>query len=401
MSVFNYKAKNKKGRVKRGSIVSIDKNRAVDSLVQQGLRPSSVKDVSNTSMIKINNFLNPVKKKDLVIFSRQFAVMIKAGVSITEALIAIIEQTENIKFKNIISEIAYDVNSGENLSTSLRKFSKIFSEFYCSVVEAGEVSGGLDDSLEYLADETEKDYNLLKKFKGALIYPAFVLSGLVIVGVIFLLFVLPELIKILKETGADLPLATRVVIITIDFFQKYYLFIIGLIIAIIIFLKIFSKNELGRRKLDSFLLKLPVIGKIFQLVYLVRFSRSFSTLLRGGVSINRSLGIASDIVKNTVYKDIINRTADNVKEGGSVSEILNQSNFVPKMLPEMMSVGEKAGKLDETLREVAKFYEKEINYKLNNLNTIIEPVIMVIMGIAVGIMVAAIILPMYNIAGQI
>ncbi len=400
MAVFNYKAKNKKGRTKRGVIISIDKNRAVESLTQRGLRPFSLKDVSNSLTTKINNALNPVKKKDLVVFSRQFSVMIKANVSVTESLIAIIDQTENINFRNIISTVAYDVNSGESLSSSLKRFSKIFSEFYCSVVMAGEISGGLDESLEYLADETEKDYNLSKKFKGALIYPAFVISGLVIVGAIFLFFVLPELIKVLEETGAELPLATRIVIATINFFQNYYLFVIAFIIALVIFLKIISKTYSGKKNIDLFLLRLPVTGKIFQLVYLVRFSRSLSTLLRGGVSIDQSLNIVGDIVKNTIYKDIIKKTANNVKEGGHVSEILNQSRLVPKMIPEMMSVGERTGKLDETLEEVAKFYEKEVNYKLNNLNTIIEPLIMVIMGVAVGIMVAAIILPMYNVASQ-
>jgi type IV pilus assembly protein PilC len=400
MPVFNYKAKNKKGRIKRGVVISIDKSKAMESLAQQGLRSLSLKDVSDSLMTKINAALNPVKKKDMVFFSRQFAVMIKANVSVTESLIGIIDQTENIKFKNIIAKIAYDVNGGESLSSSLKRFPKIFSEFYCSVVKAGEISGGLDESLEYLADETEKDYTLLKKFKGALIYPAFVFSGLIIVGAIFLFFVLPELIKVLEETGAELPLATKIVISTINIFQNYYLIVIALIVAIVVFLKMAARTYSGKKKIDSFLLLLPVTGKIFQLVYLVRFSRSLSTLLKGGVSIDQSLKIVADIVKNTVYKEIVNKTAENVKEGGHVSEILNQSRFVPKMIPEMMSVGERTGKLDETLEEVAKFYEKEVNYKLNNLNTVIEPIIMVIMGVAVGVMVAAIILPMYNLAGQ-
>lgn len=400
MPIFRYKAKNNKGKTKVGKVIALSEGDALKRLSKKLLNVSKIDDISNSWEIRINEKLSPVKNKDLVVFSRQFAVMISAHVTITEALYTIIEQTENDHFRNIVSKIAYEVDGGALLSDALKQYRGIFSDFYCNIIKAGETSGKLDEVLNYLADEMEKDYDMLKKFKGAMIYPAFILAGLLGVGVVFIFFVLPELTTMLQETGAVLPLPTRIVIGITEFGQKYYLLLIALLIAFIIAFRAFLKTKLGKKTFDYFLLKVPSIGKLFQLIYLVRFCRSLSTLLRGGVSMNKSLVIVGDIIKNTAYKDIIEETIDNVSEGGSIISALEDSVYVPKMIPEMMSVGEKTGKLDDILEEVAKFYDKDVRNQLNNISAIIEPVIMVIMGVGVGIMVAAIILPMYNMASQ-
>lgn len=400
MAIFIFKARNYKNRIKRGKVVASSQADAAKVLKNRRLTPIFLKDDSNSIEFRINSFFSPIKGKDLVIFSRQFSIMMMANVPIIESLKTIIEQTDNFKFKNIISEIAYDVDNGLFLSDALKKHPHVFSSFYANVVKAGETSGKLDDVLNYLADEVEKDYDLSKKFRGALIYPAFVISGLIAVGFIFLFFVLPELSKILEETGATLPLPTRIVIAVADFLQSYYILVISLVIGAIVGLRLFFKTKVGRRNRDLFLVKAPIIGKIFQLIYLIRFSRSLRTLLRGGVTVTKSLSIVGDIVRNTVYKDIIEETINDINEGGSIVTVLENSDYVPKMIPEMMSIGEKTGRLDDVLDEIAKFYDKEVRVKLDNLNTLLEPVIMVVMGIGVGIMVAAVILPMYNIASQ-
>lgn len=400
MPIFRYKAKNNKGKTKTGRVVALSEGDAIKRLNKKLLSVKKIDNISNTWETKINEKLTPVKNKDIVVFSRQFAVMISAHVTITEALYTIIEQTENDHFRNIISNVAYEVDGGALLSDAFKQYNGIFSDFYCNIIKAGETSGKLDEVLNYLADEMEKDYDMLKKFKGAMIYPAFILAGLLGVGVVFIFFVLPELTTMLQETGAELPLPTRIVIGITEFGQKYYLALIGLLIAFIIAFRAFLKTRFGKKAFDYFLLKVPTVGKLFQLIYLVRFCRSLSTLLKGGVSMNKSLLIVADIIKNTAYKDIINETVNNVSEGGSITSVLEDSEYVPKMIPEMMSVGEKTGKLDDILEEVAKFYDKDVRNQLNNISTIIEPVIMVIMGIGVGIMVAAIILPMYNMASQ-
>jgi type IV pilus assembly protein PilC len=401
MAIFNYKAKNKLGKIKRGRAIAVNEAMAIKNLKRRGWEISSIKDVTKSVDHKFIFLFNPIKGRDLVIFSRQFSVMMSAGVPIAEALITIVDQTENLKFRDILSKVAYDVDNGSFLSDALKKHSRTFSDFYCNVVKAGETSGKLDEVLNYLAEEIEKDYDLTKKFKGALIYPLFVICGLIAVGFIFLFFVLPELTKILEETGGTLPLATRIVIGSIEFLKKYYLLFIFILVSAIVFFRLFFKTSLGKKSRDIILLRLPVIGNILQLVYLVRFSRSLSILLKGGIPITKSLDIVRDIVKNTVYKDIIKKTIEEVEEGESIIGVLEDSEYVPKMIPQMMAVGEDTGRLDEVLDEVAKFYDKDVGNKLNNLNVIIEPIIMVIMGIGVGIMVAAIILPMYNLAGQL
>ncbi|MDD3711469.1 MAG: type II secretion system F family protein [Patescibacteria group bacterium] len=400
MAIFIYKARDINNKIKKGKVVAANQVDAVRVLKKKKMSVVYLKDFTNSIEFKITSFLAPIKGKDLVVFSRQFSIMMMANVPIIESLKVIIEQTNNIKFKNIISEIAYDVDNGLFLSDALKKHPHVFSTFYANVIKAGETSGKLDEVLNYLADEVEKDYDLSKKFRGALIYPIFVCTGLVIVGFIFLFFVLPELTKILQETGARLPLSTRMIIGVADFLQNYYILLIVLIVGGAVALKLFFKTKLGKRNRDIFLVKAPIIGKIFQLIYLIRFSRSLRTLLRGGITVTRSLSIVGDIVRNTVYKDIITETIDDINEGGSIVTVLENSDYVPKMIPEMMSIGEKTGHLDDVLEEIAKFYDKEVRVKLDNLNTMLEPIIMVVMGIGVGIMVAAVIMPMYNIASQ-
>ncbi len=399
MPIFLYKAKNNNKKFKTGRIVAVNEDLALKYLTNRGFSSILLKILPQLEF-KVISIFSRITGKDLVIFSRQFSIMMTANVSITEALLTIFEQTENIKFKDIISKVAYDVDNGVLLSDALKKHPRVFSNFYCSVVKAGETSGKLDNVLEYLADEIEKDYDLVKKFRGALIYPAFIMTGLFIVGIVFIFFVLPSLTTILQETGGELPLSTRLVIGASNFLQNYYLFLIIAVISIIIFLRFYLKTGNGKRVKNYVSINFPIIGKIFRLVYLVRFSSSLSTLLKGGVSLIKSLEISTEIINNYYYSDAIDKSIEEINEGGSVSSSLIDSPYFPKMVPQIMMVGEKTGRMEESLDEIAKFYEKELNGKLNNLNSLLEPLIMVIMGIGVGIMVAAIILPMYNMASQ-
>ena len=401
MPIFNYKARNKMGKVRRGRTIANSESLAIKALNKRGLDVFWIKDTTKSVDHKFIFLFNPIKSIDLVIFSRQFSVMMSAGVPISDALITIVDQTDNLKFRDILSKVAYDVDNGEFLSVALKKHPRTFSNFFTNVIRAGENSGRLDEVLNYLADEIEKDYDLSKKFKSSLIYPLFVIAGLIAVGFVFMFFVLPELTQILAETGGTLPLATRIVIAVISFIKTYYIVIIFLLALIIALSRVFLKTSLGRKSRDLFLLKTPVVGKILQRIYVVRFSRSLALLLRGGVPTHQALAIVLDIIKNESYKDIIRKTIDNVNEGGSITDVLEMSDLVPKMLPQMMAVGETTARLDQTLVETASFFDKEVMNKLNSLNTILEPIIMIIMGIGVGIMVAAIILPMYNLAGQI
>ena len=269
-----------------------------------------------------------------------------------------------------------------------------------NIVRSGESSGKLDEVLEYLADEMEKSYDMVAKIRGAMIYPIFITSGLIGVGVVLMVYVIPNLTAILQETGAELPISTRIVIGASEFLTKYLVMIIVFLIAFIIAMKYYLKTYTGKKQLDILKLKMPVFGKLFKYIYLMRFTRSLSTLLKGGVTITKSLEITADVVGNIIYRELILDTLEAINDGNPLAQVLEASSYVPKMVPQMISVGEKTGKIDSVLDRITTFYSRETNNMLDNLSKLMEPAIMVLMGVGVGIMVAAVLLPMYNLASQ-
>ncbi|HNX11190.1 MAG TPA: type II secretion system F family protein [bacterium] len=399
MAIFKYQGTNIHGNRVRGKVVALNQGDAERRLSNRGFRVEKLFNVSGGLESRLAFIYQRVKSRDLVVFSRQFSLLVSSDIGVVDALMTIVEQTENPRFQSIITDVAFEVNGGSLLSEALRrKGEKIFSNFYVNVVAAGETSGKLDEVLSYLADEMEKDYDLVSKFKSAMIYPAVVLCGLGGVGFIMMYFVLPNLTAILEETGATLPWATQVVIGAVNFFQNYIWLIILLIILAIFSFRALMKTDAGRLRIDSLKLRLPIVGKMYKLIYLIRFCRSFGTLLKGGVTIIRSLEVSGEVVRNRLYQKLIQKTMKAVSEGDSVSAVFLTSSYVPRMIPQMMSIGERTGHLDSVLEKISQFYSRELAEKLNNLGAVLEPVVMIILGIGVAIMVAAVILPMYNIA---
>jgi len=401
MAIFKYKALDREKKNVEGLIEAGTEKLAAETLQDKGFSIVSLKKHSEgKGEFSFLSVLNKVKLKDLVIFSRQFSVMISANVALVQSLHILVDQTENITLKMIISEIADEVDSGLRLSDALAKRPKVFSDFYINVIKSGETSGKLDEVLNYLADEMEKDYDMVSKIRGAMIYPIFVFCGLGAVGVVMMVFVVPKLTGILTETGATLPIATRILIGTSNMLSTYWWLFLGLIAGLVVGFRAYSNTPGGKRQLDLIKLRLPIFGKLFQRIYLVRFTRSMNTLIIGGVTITKSLKIASEVVDNQIYKELIEETSTAVEDGDSISSVFTGSKEIPKMVSQMMSIGEKTGKLDVILGRVTDFYSREINNIVANLMTLMEPIIMIIMGVAVGVMVAAIILPMYNLASQ-
>lgn len=401
MAVFKYKALDKEGKIKQGLAEAVSENMAAEALRERGLSIVSIKEQSVFKGAKQGFALfNRIKPKDLVIFSRQFAVMISANVAMVQALKIVAEQTDNLKLKTVVLDISNEVDSGSKLSDALAKRPNVFSNFFISVIRSGETSGKLDEVLNYLADEMEKDYDMTSKIKGAMIYPAFVFCGLGAVGIIMMVFVIPKLTGVLQETGAELPFATKILIGTSGFLQNYWWLLIIIIVGLIFGVRFIISIPQGRKYLDILKLKLPIFGKLFQKIYLVRFTRSLNTLIIGGVAISNGLKITSEVVSNAVYRRLIEETIKEVEDGNSISSVFINSKEIPKMVSQMMSIGEKTGKLDLILERLTDFYAKEVANTVANLMTLMEPLIMVIIGVAVGIMVAAIIMPMYNLAGQ-
>lgn len=400
MSIFKYVAETSDGKSKKGTIVGLSEAEAFTRLRRRDLTPSELIDITNSFESKVNLFIAPIKTKDLVIFARQFSVMISASVTVTESLSILIDQTNNLSLKNMVSEIAFEVDSGSFLSDAFAKRPKIFSDFFVNIVRSGESSGKLDEVLDYLADEMEKSYDMSAKIKGAMIYPVFILVALVGVAVVLMLYVIPNLTSMLTESGARLPLATRIVIGTSNFMKSYIILIILFIAGLTFLVRLYLKTYSGKRNIDILKLKMPIFGKLFQYIYLMRFTRSLSTLLKGGVTITRSLEITAEVVGNTIYRELILETLESINDGNSLAVVLEASSYVPKMVPQMIAVGEKTGKIDTVLDRITSFYTRESSNMLDNLSKLMEPLIMVLMGVGVGIMVAAIILPMYNMASQ-
>lgn len=402
MATFNFKVVNPaNNRQETGSVDAADEAQAMDTLAARGFQIVSLKEVAARAKWNPLDLLSRVNGKDLVVFSRQFSVMVGSSVPVVETLKTLSKQTPKPKLRRIIAEISDEVDSGGTLSGSLAKRPEVFSNFYVSVVKSGEQSGKLDDALNYIADEMEKDYDMNSKVRGAMIYPVFVVTMMVAIGFLMMIFVVPKLTTIIVETGSELPVATRVLISISDFLISYWWVILALLALAAFGLRLYLKSFAGRSQFDYLILKIPIFGKLLQMIYLVRFTRSMNTLIIGGVNISSSLEVAGEVVNNKYYQRIIQETIAEVQSGNSICTVFIRTKEIPTMVSQMILVGEKTGKLDVTLEKVTNFYNREITTTLGNLMSLIEPSLMVVMGLGVGVMVAAILLPMYNVVSQI
>jgi len=400
MSLFEYKARNSEGDIMQGAVEAPSENIASSILVDRGLIILSLTEKSKRGLSFDFDIFNKPKTKDIVVFSRQLAVMASASVPLVQALRILVDQTENPKLKEIISEVADEVDGGAKLSQALEKYVKLFSDFFVAMIRSGETSGKLDEVLNYLADQREKDYDLTSKIKGAMIYPIFILGGLFVVGTIMMIFVVPKLTAIITESGAELPITTRILIFVSDAMRHYWYLYFGGLFGLVGGFVYFIRTNYGRVLYDKYKLKVPVFGKLWQRIYLVRMTRSLSTLLLGGVPLTPALEVVADVVDNALYEDVVRRTIKEVEDGNSVATLFLKTDEVPAMVSQMMSVGEQTGRMDEILSKLTEFYSREIENLVANMVSLIEPMIMLLMGIGVGLMVAAIIMPMYQLASS-
>ncbi len=403
MTTFNFKIVNPaNNKQETGTVDASGEAQAIDTLTSRGFQIISLKEASmHGGSAQVLDFMSRVNVKDLVAFSRQFAVMVAASVPVVESLKILANQAVKPKMRHVIAEISDEVDSGGILSESLAKRPDLFSNFYISVVKSGEQSGKLDEALDYIADEMEKDYDMNSKIKGAMIYPIFVTALMVAIGFMMMIFVVPRMTAIVIETGGELPLATRAMVAVSSFLISYWWLILALIAAVVVSLRLYLKTVQGRKQFDFWILKLPIFGKLLQMIYLVRFTRSMNTLVLGGVNISSSLRVAGEVVNNLYYQKVIEETIAEVQGGNSICTVFVRTKEIPSMVSQMMLVGEKTGKLDVALEKVTSFYNREITSMLANLMSLIEPSLMVAMGLGVGVMVAAILLPMYNVVSQL
>lgn len=349
-----------------------------------------------------SGWLTNIKIQDKIFFTQNLEIMIKTGFSIAEALKAIVEQTPKKQFKKILTEIQERVEGGENFSNCLRNYPRIFSELYVSMIETGEISGKLEESLRQLTIQMKKNHTLVMKVKNALTYPVIVLIAMVGIGTAMLFFVVPKITAVYSESGYQLPLATKIVIGISDFVVNNFIYVIvGLVILIVFLVKIFSLPR-PKRALHKFILRLPIAGSIIKKINIARFARTLASLLSTDIPIVKSFQVISKTLGNTAYKDFIANASEKLKKGVSVFDIIKESPFLfPPIIAQMLSIGEQSGSLDTITSEIANFYEEEIDSTMSNLAVIIEPILMLILGAGVGLMAIAVVAPMYSLVNQV
>ena len=398
MPQFAYSAIDKNGAAVEGIVEAAEEGTAADILLDHGLTVTSLAEASKPFWKRSFVFWEHVGMRDLVVFFRQLSVLISANVPMVQGLRVLEGQVNGETLKKAVTELAADIDGGAKLSQAMSRYPLVFTDLDRSLIQTGETSGKLDEVLEYMADQKERDYDLTKKIQGALIYPAIVVSLMIVVASVMIIFVIPKLTDLLQQGGVALPLATRILIKTSEIITGWWWVILLFIVGVVVGLKFLIQTEYGRWQWDTWKLRWPLFGKLFQRVYLVRFCQSFHTLLVGGVAVTRALDIVAQVVGNTVYRQLINATIKEVEGGNSISTVFLQSPFVPPMVPQMMAIGEQTGKLDDILEKISLFYSREIDNTVQNISSFIEPFVIIIIAGGVGVLFAAVIQPIYSLS---
>lgn len=383
-----------------GTVEAETENLASEILEERGLVVLFLEQKKRASVLSLV-IGGGVKAKDLVILSRQLSVLISAQMPLVRALRDVTKQDINKKLKKALAEIATEVEGGIKLSESLAHYPKIFDNFFVNIIKSGESSGRLQEVLLYLADQLEKDYEIKSKIKSALIYPAFIVSGMAVLGAFMMIFVVPKLTDMLTQTGGALPFSTRMLIGLSGVFTGYWWALLLGIAALAGGFIAIKKNPRGSRYFDLIKLKLPIFGNLFKYILIIRFVHSLRTLLLGGLDIIEAMRISATILDNKIYQELIAETVAVVEDGGSIADTFEKNKFVPKIVSQMIRTGEESGDLAGILDKISQFYSREVDEVIRNMMALMEPVIMVILGLAVGLMIAAIILPMYQISSNI
>src|SRR3989344_808103 len=397
---FEYKAKGPKGGLQSGVVEASNRAGALEILQDNKLTVLSLKEKTGSGMLDFDlAALFTTPPKELVIFSRSLSSLFEAGVPLVESIRILGEETMNLPFRRVLLTVANDIDGGLPFSKAIAQHPKTFSNFYVSMIRTGEVSGGLQETLLFLADHLAKEYSLKKKIKSALTYPAFIVSVFVIVGLVIFVFVLPQLLNTLEQiSGGELPLFTRILAAVSGFVVDWLWLILVILVGGAGSLLYAVKTPQGLRAWHEIQLQLPVFGQLFKKVYQARFAENLATLVRSGLPILEALQIVADVVDNKVYSEIVEDVASKVKTGKSIESALRQYpvQFSP-LLTQMVAVGEKSGKLDSILQKIADFFQQEVENTVATLSSLIEPMLIVVLGVGVGLMVGAVLIPMYSV----
>ena len=398
-TTYAYKVRDKSGKVHSGTLDADNTALVANRLRQMGYVPIAIdkKGASVKKEIPIPGFSNRVKLKEIAIFSRQFSTMINSGLTLLRALSILVVQTESKYFSTVIDALRTDIQSGSSLSQAMSRHPKQFNRLYVAMIRAGETGGNLDITLNELASTIEKQVELRGKIRSALAYPAMVLALVCCILTAMLLFIVPIFKKMYTSLGGVLPLPTRILVVISDIFVHAFPFVILTVAGLVYAYRRWVRTAPGRQTRDRLLLRVPIFGSLIRKTAMTRFASTLATLLSSGVPVLESLDITSDTVGNVIVADGVKAISDGAKKGESMTRPLEDHPVFPPMVTQMMAVGEETGALDTLLRKVATFYEQEVERTVEALTSLLEPLLIVVLGSAVGAMVVSLYLPMFDI----
>lgn len=401
--LFEYKALDKNGAEQKGTIDAVSRDIAISSLQSRGLAVTAVEpvDESGSGVFKNVVLFESVSNKDVVLLSRQISTLFEAQVSALRIFRLLASEAEKPLMRKILTEVADDLQAGSPISKALAKHPKAFSDFYVNMVKAGEEAGKLDETFLYLADYMDRAYAVSSKARNALIYPAFVISTFVVVMILMMTMVIPRISQILIDSGQDIPVYTQVVIAISNFFVDYGLFLLVLAVVGGFFLFRYATTGGGRASFDRLQLAIPYVGDLYRKLYLSRIADNMSTMLGSGISVVQALEISGSVVGSSVYREVLEDAANSVKAGGSISEAFARHPEMPGIMNAMIRVGEETGEMGNILKTLARFYQREVTNAVDTLVDLIEPFMIVVLGLGVGILLASVLIPIYNISSAV
>lgn len=401
---FKYTSQTKTGEMRSGIVDAVDKFAAAKQVHELGEVPLFVKPAEEKSILdKISHLsFGSIGLREKIIFTRNLSGMLQAGLSLSRSLIILEKQTKDENYKNILKSLSDSVSKGSSLSDGMKKFPNVFSTLFVAMIGAGEESGSLPKSLAEVGSSLQKSYDLNKKIKGALMYPSIIFGAMILIGILMLMFVVPTLTKTFSDVGAKLPASTRFVIWLSDAVSHNIILVILFIVGFAGLLYFLGKIEKTKIMLDYIVLRIPVVGNLIKETNSARTARTLSSLLSSGVNMSRALDITKDVLQNSQYKKVIEKAIFDLEKGLPLSSVFKERiDLYPVMMGEMMEVGEETGNTASMLVDIAVFYESEVDTKTKDLSTIIEPVLMVCIGAAVGFFAVSMLTPMYSVLENI
>lgn len=401
--IFSYKAVDKTSTPREGTVDAQNVEAAIEAVEGRGYTVISINEVAeNNSIFNFEiSWFEHVSNKEVVIFSRQIATLFEAQVSALRIFRLLASESSNPKMQKILTDVSDSLQGGSSISNSLARHPDVFSSFYVSMVKSGEESGTLENTFMYLADYLDRTYQVISKARNALIYPAFVIGIFCLVMMLMLTLVIPSVSKILIDSGQELPIYTQIIIGLSDFVRNFFPLIVILVALAGFVIWQFQRTVAGKRVVDEFKLSIPFLGVLYEKLFLTRICDNLSTMLTSGISMVQALEVTADVVENEVYREIIQNTIIDVKAGKSFADSISEYPEVPGVLAQMSKVGEETGKLGDILGTLAVFYRREVNNAVDTLISLIEPAMIVLLGLGVGVLLASVLMPIYNITGAI